>query len=191
MYCSTHQMPLYPGTGARSERGEHDTIINAPLRPGDGGEQFRAAFDSVILPRLRDFRPDLVVAGELIEHTPDTPGWLARIGEVRPGIRLLATTPNATSVINLVLAFIGRENTHQDHLQIYSYKTLATLARRIALRDVLITPYYYHSHLMRGRAPRPLLPLIYAADYLALMPIQYLFPLTAGGLILEGVLGRP
>ena len=37
MYCSTHQMPLYPGTGARDERGEHDTVVNAPLSPGDGG----------------------------------------------------------------------------------------------------------------------------------------------------------
>jgi acetoin utilization deacetylase AcuC-like enzyme len=61
MYGSTHQMPLYPGTGARDERGEHDTVVNAPLRPGDGGEQFRAAFENVILPRLRDFRPDLIV----------------------------------------------------------------------------------------------------------------------------------
>jgi acetoin utilization deacetylase AcuC-like enzyme len=61
MYCSTHQMPLYPGTGAKSERGEHNTVVNAPLRPGDGGEAFRAAFESVILPRLREFRPELVV----------------------------------------------------------------------------------------------------------------------------------
>jgi acetoin utilization deacetylase AcuC-like enzyme len=61
MYGSTHQMPLYPGTGAKDERGEHNTVVNAPLRPGDGGEQFRAAFESVILPRLRDFRPDLIV----------------------------------------------------------------------------------------------------------------------------------
>src|SRR6201999_1587299 len=61
MYASTHQMPLYPGTGAVSERGEHNTIVNAPLRPGDGGDQFRAAFEGVILPRLRDFRPDLIV----------------------------------------------------------------------------------------------------------------------------------
>jgi len=61
MYCSTHQMPLFPGTGAKGERGEHDTIVNAPLRPGDGGEAFRAAFETVILPRLRDFRPELVV----------------------------------------------------------------------------------------------------------------------------------
>ena len=61
MYCSTHQMPLYPGTGARGERGEHDTVVNAPLSPGDGGAKFREAFESVILPRLRDFRAELIV----------------------------------------------------------------------------------------------------------------------------------
>jgi acetoin utilization deacetylase AcuC-like enzyme len=61
MYCSTHQMPLYPGTGATNERGEHNTIVNAPLSPGDGGDEFRAALETVILPRLRDFRPDLIV----------------------------------------------------------------------------------------------------------------------------------
>ena len=61
MYCSTHQMPLFPGTGAVGESGDHDTIVNAPLRPGDGGAAFRAAFQNRILPRLRDFRPELVV----------------------------------------------------------------------------------------------------------------------------------
>ena len=61
MYCSTHQMPLFPGTGAVIESGEHDTIVNAPLRPGDGRDAFRAAFESRILPRLREFRPELIV----------------------------------------------------------------------------------------------------------------------------------
>ncbi|MFY9893954.1 MAG: histone deacetylase family protein [Xanthobacteraceae bacterium] len=61
MYCSTHQMPLFPGTGAVIESGEHETIVNAPLRPGDGGEEFRAAFESRILPRLREFQPELIV----------------------------------------------------------------------------------------------------------------------------------
>jgi acetoin utilization deacetylase AcuC-like enzyme len=61
MYCSTHQMPLYPGTGAKSETGEHDTIVNAPLSPGDGGERFREAFEERILPRLRKFGPELIV----------------------------------------------------------------------------------------------------------------------------------
>jgi acetoin utilization deacetylase AcuC-like enzyme len=61
MYCSTHQMPLFPGTGAVGETGEHNTIVNAPLRPGDGGTAFRAAFETRILPRLGEFRPELVI----------------------------------------------------------------------------------------------------------------------------------
>ena len=61
MYCSTHQMPLYPGTGAVSERGTKNTIVNAPLRPGDGGDEFREAMEAVILPRLEGFAPDLII----------------------------------------------------------------------------------------------------------------------------------
>ena len=61
MYCSTHQMPLYPGTGAVGETGEFDTVVNAPLRPGDGGEAFRAAFEDRILPRLLAYAPELII----------------------------------------------------------------------------------------------------------------------------------
>jgi acetoin utilization deacetylase AcuC-like enzyme len=61
MYCSTHQMPLFPGSGASSERGDHDTIVNAPLASGDGGAKFRSAFDNLILPRLEKFAPELLV----------------------------------------------------------------------------------------------------------------------------------
>jgi acetoin utilization deacetylase AcuC-like enzyme len=61
MYCSTHQMPLFPGTGASGERGEHDTIVNAPLAPNDGAAKFRAAFENLILPQLRKFAPELIV----------------------------------------------------------------------------------------------------------------------------------
>ena len=57
MYCSTHQMPLYPGTGAVSERGAQNTIVNAPLRPGDGGEQFREAMESDDPAAARKLRP--------------------------------------------------------------------------------------------------------------------------------------
>jgi hypothetical protein len=138
---------------------------------------------------LTSFRPDLVVAGELIEHTPNTLEWLSRIGEILPGTKLLLTTPNSTSIVNIVLSFLNRENTHQDHLHIYSHKTLATLARRLALTEVVITPYYYHSHLFRGRTPTFLLPIVYAVDYLCLTPIQFMFPMTAGGVILEGTVG--
>jgi acetoin utilization deacetylase AcuC-like enzyme len=60
LYCSTHQMPLYPGTGARSERGEHDNIVNAPLAKGDGGARFAEAWRE-ILPRVDAFAPDLLL----------------------------------------------------------------------------------------------------------------------------------
>jgi acetoin utilization deacetylase AcuC-like enzyme len=61
MYCSTHQMPLFPGTGAVSESGEYNTVVNAPLRPGDGTDKFHDALESRILPRLIEFRPELVI----------------------------------------------------------------------------------------------------------------------------------
>jgi acetoin utilization deacetylase AcuC-like enzyme len=59
-FASTHQMPLYPGTGAVSETGVGN-IFNAPLRPGDGGERFREAFETRVLPGLMGFRPDLIL----------------------------------------------------------------------------------------------------------------------------------
>ncbi len=59
-YGSTHQMPLYPGTGSVQETGAGN-IFNAPLRAGEGSEQFREAMNSVILPALDAFGPDLVI----------------------------------------------------------------------------------------------------------------------------------
>jgi acetoin utilization deacetylase AcuC-like enzyme len=60
LYGSTHQMPLYPGTGAASERGVGN-VFNAPLDAGAGGIEFMEAFESVILPAVDRFRPDLIV----------------------------------------------------------------------------------------------------------------------------------
>ncbi|HVV61176.1 MAG TPA: histone deacetylase family protein [Pseudolabrys sp.] len=72
LYCSTHEMPLYPGTGARSERGKHNNIVNAPLRAGDGGDAFRDAFETAILPRLRSFQPNiLIISAGFDAHTRD------------------------------------------------------------------------------------------------------------------------
>lgn len=61
MYCSTHEMPLYPGTGSLSERGEHNNIVNAPLSAGDGSDEFREAVADIILPRIEAFHSDLIV----------------------------------------------------------------------------------------------------------------------------------
>ncbi len=59
-YGSTHQMPLFPGTGSKSETGVGN-IFNAPLSAGDEGEQFREAMDTVIIPSLDIFSPQLLI----------------------------------------------------------------------------------------------------------------------------------
>ena len=61
LFASTHQMPLFPGTGSKSERGEFDNIVNCPLIEGDGSSEFRAAISDVILPGLVTFQPDLLL----------------------------------------------------------------------------------------------------------------------------------
>jgi acetoin utilization deacetylase AcuC-like enzyme len=60
-FASTHQMPLYPGTGATGETGAHGNIVNAPLPPGAGSAIFRETFERRILPELRKFAPDFIV----------------------------------------------------------------------------------------------------------------------------------
>jgi acetoin utilization deacetylase AcuC-like enzyme len=60
-YASSHQHPCYPGTGAASERGTANNIVNAPLRPGSDGTAFRAAWSNIILPELDRFAPGLLI----------------------------------------------------------------------------------------------------------------------------------
>ena len=60
LYASSHQSPLYPGSGTADETGIGN-IINLPLPPGTGSAQFRSAWDEHILPRLEAFRPQLLL----------------------------------------------------------------------------------------------------------------------------------
>lgn len=59
-FASTHEFPLYPGTGRAEETG-CGNIVNVPLRPGSGSEQFRAAMEDGVLPALGAFAPDLIL----------------------------------------------------------------------------------------------------------------------------------
>jgi acetoin utilization deacetylase AcuC-like enzyme len=71
-YGSTHQMPLYPGTGAPGETGVGN-IWNAPLRSGDGKLEFRDALRGRILPALADFHPDLIILSAGFDAHRDDP----------------------------------------------------------------------------------------------------------------------
>jgi len=73
LFCSTHQTPYYPGTGATGETGEFDQIVNAPLFAGATGDDFLEALASRILPRLKDFAPDLVLISAGFDGHRDDP----------------------------------------------------------------------------------------------------------------------
>ncbi|MHA1164987.1 MAG: histone deacetylase family protein [Alphaproteobacteria bacterium] len=80
-FGSTHQMPLFPGTGAITESGVGN-ICNAPMRAGDGGDVFREAFESRILPQLAAHRPDLIlISAGFDAHERDPLGSLRLVEE--------------------------------------------------------------------------------------------------------------
>jgi acetoin utilization deacetylase AcuC-like enzyme len=71
LFISSHQSPLYPGTGSAEERGAGN-IVNAPLSPGEGSYEFRALWNDALLPRLHAFKPQLVlVSAGFDAHTND------------------------------------------------------------------------------------------------------------------------
>jgi acetoin utilization deacetylase AcuC-like enzyme len=71
-YASTHQWPLYPGTGARSETGVGN-VVNVPLPPMAGSSEFRHGVSQFILPALEEFRPDLIMISAGFDAHRDDP----------------------------------------------------------------------------------------------------------------------
>ncbi len=82
LFCSTHQMPLYPGTGARDETGSKNNVVNAPLSPNVGSDHFREAFKSRVLPALHDFAPDIIlISAGFDAHHRDPLAQINLVGE--------------------------------------------------------------------------------------------------------------
>ncbi len=80
-YGSTHQSPLYPGTGRADETGVAHNIVNVPLPPGAGGKEFRRAFELVILPALARFEPEFVIISAGFDAHRDDPLAQLRLDE--------------------------------------------------------------------------------------------------------------
>lgn len=60
-FASTHQAPLYPGTGGVNEHGVDNNVVNAPLPAGAGSAEWRGAMETLVLPALDAFAPDLIL----------------------------------------------------------------------------------------------------------------------------------
>ncbi|MGV1958010.1 histone deacetylase family protein [Agrobacterium sp. 22-214-1] len=82
LFCSTHQMPLYPWSGDKNETGVKNNIVNAPLLPNTGSEYFREAFKSRVLPAIADFSPDLIlISAGFDAHHRDPLAQINLVGE--------------------------------------------------------------------------------------------------------------
>jgi acetoin utilization deacetylase AcuC-like enzyme len=73
LFCSSHQMPLYPGTGAAHETGAHGNVVNTPLAPMTGGREMRRAWGDIILPAVDDFAPELIIISAGFDAHADDP----------------------------------------------------------------------------------------------------------------------
>ena len=73
LFVSSHQMPLYPGTGRPEERGAHGQIVNVPLRAGSGGRAMRAVYEGVVFPALKDWEPELLLISAGFDAHVDDP----------------------------------------------------------------------------------------------------------------------
>lgn len=89
LYVSSHQQPLYPGTGQADERGATDNVLNLPLPPGSPGSVMRQVYTQRVMGRLRAFRPELIIVSAGFDAHRDDPlaglawqtadyGWLAQ-----------------------------------------------------------------------------------------------------------------
>lgn len=61
LFASSHQSPLWPGSGGVHETGAHDNVMNVPLAPMTGGAEMRRAWGDMILPAIDDFAPELII----------------------------------------------------------------------------------------------------------------------------------
>jgi acetoin utilization deacetylase AcuC-like enzyme len=73
LVITSQQMPLWPGSGRPDETGDFDTILNIPLSPGTGGAEMRDAYERLAFPRLRAFKPELVIVSAGFDAHQDDP----------------------------------------------------------------------------------------------------------------------
>ena len=133
---------------------------------------------------LKEYDFDIIVAGELIEHLPNTLDFFNSIKRDFTGKRLICSTPNTTSFANMVLALFKRESCHKDHYQVYSYKTLNTLCRTANFKSWQIVPYNVKFTEMILGARGGKRQFVKLSERMV-NGFEYLFPLTAGGYIID------
>jgi acetoin utilization deacetylase AcuC-like enzyme len=72
-YCSLHEFPHYPGTGAANERGDYNNVLNVPMGAGSTLADYQPLFEQKIVPFLKNFQPDLLLVSAGYDAVRDDP----------------------------------------------------------------------------------------------------------------------
>jgi len=81
LFFSSHQFPLWPGSGRAEDRGPRGNIVNLPLAPGTGSAEFRHVMESGVLPKLTQFRPEFIFISAGFDAHKDDPLANLRLDE--------------------------------------------------------------------------------------------------------------
>lgn len=127
---------------------------------------------------------DIIVAGELIEHITDVTKFLQLLKKLYPKKTLILTTPNATTLTNILLAIFNKESSHKDHIQVFSYKTLYALCIKNGFKKFKIIPYNVRFTEMYLSSPKIIGFFILLLEKIINIG-ESIFPLLSGGYILE------
>ncbi|MEI6265721.1 MAG: methyltransferase domain-containing protein [Sphingobacteriia bacterium] len=127
---------------------------------------------------------EILIAGELIEHIPNTLDFFKLIKSEFANKKIICSTPNTTSLSNIILALFKRESCHIDHYQVYSYKTLNTLCRTAGFSNWKIIPYHvkYTEMILRSKGIKKI--IVQGCEKIINL-LEYIFPLTGGGFIID------
>jgi SAM-dependent methyltransferase len=152
---------------------------NATIRHGDITDPRR------LMDHLEEI-PDVVVAGEVIEHLENPLEFLRQFAATDrlAGKTLILSTPNATALHNLLIGLVRRESTHHDHLCILSYKTLVTLCTRAGFSKWEIIPYFARFTEMQDRHSGFARLGVRVAERM-INSLEWMFPLLSFGYVVR------
>jgi 2-polyprenyl-3-methyl-5-hydroxy-6-metoxy-1,4-benzoquinol methylase len=127
---------------------------------------------------------DIIVAGEFIEHIDNPLEFLKHLKINHPGTRLLISTPNGLSFSNTLMALIGREVQHPDHLFNSTFKTLNTLFIRAEIANFEIKPYRFYASemILRNKGFKK---IFVKFVQFCIRQVENIFPLLSFGYIVD------
>jgi len=163
---------------------DSSNLIKGKIRTGNNSVIIKQDLYNINTEFAKKYNVDIIIAGELIEHIPDVSKFLTILGKLYKGRILVLSTPNSTSLMNVLLALFNRESSHRDHIHVFSYKTLSSLCIKGKYKKFEIVPYYVKFTEMYLHSPKMLGYFVLIIERLINIG-EWIFPLFSGGYIVK------